>query len=81
MHRGYYRDSPCVFSQKGTGDDPLAELRRFPIERGRSQGILQTDQEPSIRGRARGFATYTVSSARQAPAYSQESAERHHATQ
>lgn len=56
------------------GDYPLAELRRFLLERG---------QEASIRGLAHGLASYTGTSVRQAPAYShkpQGSIERHHST-
>lgn len=59
--------SSCVVRQKGVGDCPIAELRKFVMECGESQSVLQTDQEASIRALARGLATFTRLSAREAP--------------
>ena len=54
---------------------------RFVLEVGRSQGVLQTDQEPAIRALAREAATKLGMTTRLSPAYahrSQGSVERWH---
>lgn len=55
--------------------DPIAELRMFVMECGRSRGVLQIGLEASTRALARGLVTYTGLSARQA----QDSIERYRA--
>lgn len=57
--------SSCVVPQTCIGEYPLAELRRLVLERGSPQGVLQTDQETSIRILSR-LASYTGSFVRQA---------------
>lgn len=75
--------SSCYVPQKGAIDYPIAELHRFVMECGRSQGVLQTDQEAFIRALIRGLVAYTGLSVRQAPTFSSESQwsiERYHGT-
>lgn len=72
----------CVASEKVVEDYPIAELQRLVMQCGRSQGVLQTEQDTSIRALARGLATYTGQVVQEAPAYSesQGSIKRYHAT-
>ena len=63
----------CVVQEKGPGDYAVNEIRRFVLEVGRSQGILQSDQEPAIRARCNLAASKAGMSVRLAPAYSHQS--------
>ena len=47
----------CVVKEKGSNDYAINELHRFALEVGRSQGILQSDQEPAIRALCRDVAS------------------------
>ncbi len=60
-----------VVQHKGSNDYAKAELRRFVHvhEIGRTQAILQTDQENSIRNLARSVATLTGLAVRATPKY------------
>lgn len=57
-----------VVLQNGVGDSPSAELHRFVMEYRRLQGVLQTDQEASIRPLARGLDINNGLAVRQGPA-------------
>ena len=71
-------------TSKGHNAYAVSELRRFILEVGRTHGILQSDQEPSIRAVLRSVATELGGrSLRASPTYSsqgQSSGERIHAT-
>ncbi len=62
-----------IVKNKGPNDYAVNEVIRFVLEVGRSQGVLQTDQEPAIRALAREAATKLGMTTRLAPAYSHRS--------
>ena len=60
----------CVVQEKGASDYAVNEVRRFVLEVGRSQGILQSDQEPAIRALCSAAGAKIGCAVRLAPAYS-----------
>ena len=65
--------SSCVVKEKGSNDYALNELQRFILEVGRSQGILQSDQEPAIKLLCRDAAIKLGVTSRLSPVYSKQS--------
>ena len=71
----------AVVKNKGVNDYVVNELRRFILECGRSNAVLQSDQESSIRALCQEVAAKVGMSTRLSPAYSSRSlgsAERWH---
>ena len=60
----------CVVKEKGSHNYAINELHRFALEVGRSQGVLQCDQEPAIRALCLDAATKIGMTTRLAPTYS-----------
>jgi len=63
----------AIVKCKGVDDYALKELQRFILESGRSGGILQSDQETSIRALCREVALKSNMTARLSPTYSSQS--------
>ena len=65
--------SSCVVKEKGPNDYAVNELQRFVLEVGRSQGVLQSDQEPAIKLLCRDVAAKIGITTRLSPVNSKQS--------
>ena len=65
--------SSCIVKEKGSSDYAINELQRFVLEVARSQGVLQSDQEPAIKLLCRDVATKIGMTTRLSPVNSKQS--------
>ena len=63
----------CIVESKGSNEYSINELQRFILEVGRSNGVLQSDQEPAIKILCRDVATKLSMTARLSPVGSKQS--------